>query len=282
MTDWTEVEAIWTEVAAICAGSGALITAVTMAFIAWQASETRKTAKATADSVEISRKSLGISQAMETNSTKSRLDERAPKLLVAPEFSAEDKVTKGIGSAEEFPEWHELRHTRDDGQRLATGAGFVITNEGDRSVEVYLKIEGEISFVEPADSDVPRESYGKRHLWLAPKGSCRFRISKASPLVEWINAWEAHKNGDETLSRIFCNVSCSDPYDEGVIDKWICEVYCYPVSPSEDDVAAWIVRNRYMMSPPPARGSVIPQQREYFLSKQADERLVVSNQDLPR
>jgi hypothetical protein len=136
LTDWTQVAAIATGVAAVV-GSASLIA------IAWQAWETRKTAGAARDSLEIGRASLKVSQQVAVEATKARLDARAPRLLVTAAL-AESEVARGrsgsgirqVGAP--WPGDREFRRTEDDYQVLAVGAQIDITNEGDRSVNVWI------------------------------------------------------------------------------------------------------------------------------------------------
>jgi hypothetical protein len=72
----------WGIIAAAATGVGALATGISMAFIAWQAWETRKAAGAASNSVSIAKESLLVSQMLALEAIRTRLDARAPRLRV--------------------------------------------------------------------------------------------------------------------------------------------------------------------------------------------------------
>jgi hypothetical protein len=94
----------WTQVGSLATGIGALVNAAVGGLIAWQAWETRQTAQAGREGVEVSRRSLAISQAMAIDSTKARLDARAPRLLVTP-APTDSETVKGASNFGEDQPW---------------------------------------------------------------------------------------------------------------------------------------------------------------------------------
>ncbi len=298
MTDWSAVGAVAT-------GAGALVTGITGGLIAWQAWETRKTAQAGRDAVavgrqgvdvarhtlaisrdsqqaafdsieigradvEVARDSLAISRRMAIDSTKARLDNRAPKLLVlATDTDSDVRGKSDVGQDQKWPTDAELRRTRDDNVRLSVGAVFRIVNEGDRSV--LVRVQGDVDYFRAIGPRFNRVD-GELHTWLNPEQSCVFRLRSSRPLQEWAEIWQARQQGLSDPACTNGTIICSDPYDEGVVDRWDIQFHGYPVESRLGDVAAWVVRTGET-DPPVVRATVYPQEREYFVSKRRNLRL---------
>lgn len=264
MTDWTQVGALAT-------GAGALVTGLGMGLIAWQARETRRTAEAGHAGVEVGRRSLEVAQGVAVDSTKARLDARAPRLWVRA-ASTRDEVVMGHGGSGFLQPWpieRTFRRTDDDYQQLILGAQVDVKNEGDRSQRVW--IDGDAALLRPEGGDIST-SPGRITVFLNPGESCEFRLTISKPLHEWAAAWDARKAGNTDAAKTVGHVICSDPYDEGVIDRWAIELWAYPVENIPGDLAGWKIRNG-ATNPPVVDVAVLQQTRDYYLSKHENRRL---------
>jgi hypothetical protein len=268
----------WTAVAAVATATATMATSVSAALIAWQAKETRNTAGAARESVDVGRASVEVGQNVVTEAIKTRLDARAPKLTVTAS-SAKGEVARGrplrdSGRLENaWPREREFRRTADDYKYLSLGAQFGVQNEGDRTVRVT--VSGSIHWLRPNLNIAERISEDAVAVDLAPGDACEFRLEDGRPLHEWVEAWEGRRSGDNRHAIRPGRVSCSDPYDDGVIDQWTLEVVAYPVEPKPDDLAAWVLRPTINEpdGPPVVSAFVLPQQRRYYLSKIGDREL---------
>ncbi|WP_158852820.1 hypothetical protein [Saccharothrix deserti] len=265
MTDWTQVGAIAT-------GAGALVTGVSAGLIAWQAWETRRTAQAGRGGVEIGQRSLEVSQALAIDSTKARLDARAPRLLVtaAPTHGEVVMGPSGSGQPRPWPVDRTFRRTEDDYQYLLTGAQVDIKNEGDRSQRVGIDAN-EVTLLRPENGNITPNG-GRITVLLAPGESCEFRLADQRTLQQWSEVWEARRGGEAAAGKTGGEVICSDPYDEGIVDRWKIELYSYPVEPILNDLAGWRIRNG-QTDPPIVTTYISQQTREYYLSKQGNRKL---------
>jgi hypothetical protein len=215
---------------------------------------------------------------MAIDSTKARLDNRAPKILVLAaqvdeEVRRKSNVGQGVrgqsngGQDQKWPTDVELRRTKDDNVRLSVGAEFRIVNEGDRSV--LVRVAGDVDpFLGPGTQTVD----GEVHVWLKPEQTCSFYLRSSRSLADWAKVWEARLRGESDQGRASGSIICNDPYDEGVVDRWAIQFHGYPVKPKRYDVAAWVVRTG-KADPPVVRSFVHPQEREYFVSKRKNLRL---------
>lgn len=267
MTDWTQV-------AAIATASAALLTGGSLVLIGWQARETRRTAGAAVEGLSLNRDSLAVSQTLAAESIKMRLDARAPRLLVAAaptnSESARHKseVTFG-GIGNPWPPEREFRRTEDDYQYLTLGAQFEITNEGVSSVVIWL--DGAVNLLRPS-APPASFSHGRFTVSLEPGGKCEFRVEQNRPLHEWADAWLAREQGNPESGVVIGHATCSDAYDEGVIDRWELRAYCLPVQPKPNDLAGWTLR-RGDTDPPVVLAHVSRMRRTYYLSKENDREL---------
>jgi len=247
MADWTQVAAIGTAV-----GSGA--TAVSAAIIAWQAYETRR-------SVRASRDGLALSRSMSVEATKTRLDARAPRLRVLFRSSYDDPVRAwgGSGEPEPWPTSEILRQPKHDRQRFVLAAEFVVMNEGDRSVEISLT--GPINWSFRDGRDPSNDA-----IVLPPGKSNAFWLRDVRPLSDWVQNWQAYERGVAPSQVVVGEVICSDPYDEGVVDRWRLNLICYPFEPVPDETGAWRARTE-VGEPRVVTAHVPPQRRQYYVSK---------------
>ncbi len=285
MTDWTQVGALAT-------GAGAIITGVSAGLIAWQARETRRTADVGQSGVEIGRQSLEVSQALAIDSTKARLDARAPRIFVrsAPTQGEVVMGRSGSGLPQPWPIDRTFRRTEDDYTTLLVGAQIDVTNEGDRSQRICIigavgasaptlvssgskraRVGGYIELLRPEGANLTPNS-DQVTIFLAPGESCEFRLTEARTVQQWATCWDAHTKGDANPSKSIGQVTCSDPYDEGVIDRWTIELYGYPIEPIPNDLAGWKVRNG-QKNPQVAEVAVMQQERAYYLSKKENREL---------
>lgn len=264
MTDWTQVGALAT-------GAGALVTGLSAALIAWQAWETRKTAQSGRNGVEVGRQSLEISRTLAIDSTKARLDARAPRLLVraAPVIGEVVMGKSGSGLPQPWPLDRQFRRTEDDHVTLLVGAQIDVKNEGDRSQRIW--IDGNAALLRPEGANLTPNS-GRITISLGPGESCEFRLTEARPLHQWAACWEARKQSNLDPAKSVGEVICSDPYDEGVVDRWRIELYGYPVESIPNDLAGWKIRNG-QTNPPVVEAVVMQQVRDYFISKIEDRKL---------
>ena len=264
MTDWTQVGALAT-------GAGAIVTGFSAGLIAWQAWETRRTAKVGQSGVEIGRQSLEVSQALAIDSTKARLDARAPRIWVrsAP---TQGEVVMGkseVGLPQPWPLEQTFRRTEDDHKTLLVGAQIDVTNEGDRSQRIC--IAGNVQLLRPEGANLTPNS-GQITVFLGPGKSCEFRLMEAGHVDSWAANWDSYQKGDVHLCKSIGQVTCSDPYDEGVIDRWTIELYGYPIEPIPNDIAGWKIRNG-QTNPPVVEVVVMQQVRAYYISKNENREL---------
>lgn len=264
MTDWTQVGALAT-------GAGALVTGVSAALIAWQAWETRRTAQVGRHGVEIGRQSLEVSQALAIDSTKARLDARAPRILVRSASTQGEVVMgkSGSGLPQPWPLERTFRRTEDDHVTLLVGAQIDVKNEGDRSQRIC--VDGNVQLLRPEGANRTPNS-GQLTVFLAPGESCEFRLVEVGTVEHWAAIWDEHQKGDTVLGKCIGQVTCSDPYDEGVIDRWTVELYGYPIERIPNDLAGWKIRNG-QTNPPVVDMVMRQQERAYYLSKNEDREL---------
>ncbi|MEU1843367.1 hypothetical protein [Micromonospora sediminicola] len=219
------------------------------------------------EALELGRDSLRVSQVVALEAAKARLDARAPVLRVMKQ-SVQAEVLwweSPMGDREVLPNSQELRRTKDDALKLVMGANFLIRNEGAVAVEVTL------------NGGFYR--LGKRPLRrldsvsLAPGESSTVRLEEPRTLVEWTENWSAQERGAQSLPQtIVGEVICSDAFDDGVIDRWRLELWCWPVRPVPDDLSAWRV-NTSDEAPSAVNPVVVPGSRSYYRSKSRDELL---------
>ena len=269
MVDWTVVSSVATSAAVLV--------------VAWQAYETRRTAHKTgaaadvaSGSLEVARESLKTSRNVVLEATKTRLDSRAPRLKVSAAPTDSERArhrTPVLHRGDIGPEWprdQEFRRNGDDHQPLTLGAQFEIENEGD--VTVDLSIDGSVNWLRPSPPAVrfkPSVS-----VTLAPGQRCEFRLEETRPLHQWIEAWENRPKESQELPHIVGEVTCDDSFDDGVIDRWRLEAWCYPIEPRPGDIAAWVLRPQGVgqdPKPPIVTARVGKVRRKYFFSKEKNE-----------
>jgi hypothetical protein len=265
VTDWAQV--------------GVIVTGSSGALIAWQAWETRRTARAGNAGVDVGRRSLEISQALAIDSTKTRLDARAPRLLVksAPTHAEVVMGPSGSGDPQPWPLDRHFRRTEDDHVSLILGAQIDVTNEGDRSQKVW--IDGNVELLRPEGGNLTPTG-GRITVFLGPGERCEFRLTESRTLKEWTESWQARQRGDTGPSMSTGHVICSDPYDEGVVDRWELQLFGNPVKQIQNDLAGWRIRNGHT-NPSVAEVAVRQQTREYYLSKHEDKKLENAVRDTP-
>jgi hypothetical protein len=164
-----------------------------------------------------------------------------------------------------------FRRTEDDHTSLIVGAQVEVTNEGDRSQRVW--IDGNAKLLRPEGGNLSHNP-GRIIVLLGPSEKCEFRIIEERTLKKWTEVWQARQDGDgaPTISR--AEVICSDPYDEGVIDRWELQLIGNPVEQIPNDLAGWKIRNGET-NPPVVEVAVRQQTRDYYLSKHDDRKLVL-------
>jgi hypothetical protein len=140
--------------------------------------------------------------------------------------------------------------------------------EGDRSVS--LTIDGAVKLLRP-DASAVRIEGNQITVALEPGASCEFRLEDARILADWATQRQGRDSGTAAIPEA-AELICSDPYDEGIIDRWRLETFSYPVQPKSGDVAAWLLRPP-LSDPPVIMSHVGPTRREYYVSKQDDRRL---------
>jgi hypothetical protein len=285
----------WTQFSAIATGVGALVTGVSAGLIAWQAWETRRTAQAGRTGVEIGRQSLEVSQALAIDSTKARLDARAPRLLInAPSTHGEVVMGRqGSGIPQPWPLDRQFRRTEDDFTTLLVGTQIDVKNEGDRSQRICIigavgssapmlvssgskraRIGGYIELLRPEGANLTPNS-DQVTIFLSPGERCEFRLMEARTVEQWAACWDAREEGDTNPSKSVGQVTCSDPYDEGVVDRWTIELYGCPIEPIPNDLAGWRIRNG-QANPSVVEVVVLQQERAYYLSKNENRELGAS------
>jgi hypothetical protein len=265
---------------------GSVATGLAFFGVVWQAWETRKTAGQSRKTVEIasasletSRETLQINRDVVLEAVKARLDSRAPrlKLFVAPTNDERARQRPSVLHTEDigapWPMDREFRRDEDNYQQLTLGAQFEIENEGVVTAEVT--VSGSVNWLRPPVSTV-RLMNGAATVSLAPGQRCEFRIDETQPLQQWAEAWQARSSGNVDAVKITAAVVCSDAFDDGVIDSWQLEMWCYPVEPRQGDRAAWLLRPCQVAvapDPPVVAASIGKQRREYFFSKEENRKI---------
>lgn len=273
MVDWTAISSIATSVAILG--------------VAWQANETRKTARETrrtaevaTESLEIARESVQISRDLSLEAIKNRLDSRSPRLKVfaAPTSTERTRSSSAVQHSgdlgNEWPMDRVFRRTEDDHQYLTLGAQFAVENQGDATAEVW--IDGPVNWLRPSGPSVKFDP-SRVIVTLTPGERCEFRLEKTLPLQEWAEAWTTRSNdGNQEPARTIGEVICSDSHDDGVIDRWKLEMWCYPVEPKPGDIAGWVLRPSQIATtpdPPVVTTYVGKQRRDYYFSKEENRKM---------
>lgn len=245
--------------------------------IAWQSYETRRTARAANEGTDIARRSLQVSSDVALEAFKARLDARAPRLNVSAAPTANERARHNPGGrtdtlGEAWPLEREFRRTEDDYQYLAMGAQYEVLNEGDSTVEI--SVGGDIFWLRPDISAVDQLP-GNWSVSLGPGKKCEFRLEKSALLAEWADRWGQRIEGHSNEPCMFGYVTCSDSFDDGVIDNWELATWCFPVAPKPNDLAGWRLRRGPFapLDPPLAKAAVGRQKRTYYFSK-SDNRKV--------
>ena len=258
----------WVAVGAVAAGIGSLATGASMTLIAWQAWETRRTANAAIHGLDVARDSLTVSQRLAAEAVRTRLDTRAPQLrVVAANTSAERARRPTTAQRGQLgPEWpigQEFSRSEHELQDLVLGCEFSVVNDGKVAAEIWL--DGPITLLHPAAPPARIEA-GTIKVRLAPTEASRFRLDDRRPLSDWADAWDGRARGDRS-PNIRGEVTCNDSFDEGIVDRWTIEGYCYPVEPTQRDGAAWVLRSPGS-DPPIVSAHASRVQRKYYISKE--------------
>lgn len=270
MIDWTAI--------------GSVATAFAGLVVAWQAHETRKTAeetrntaKAAADGLQIARDSLAVNRDLALEAIKNRLDTRAPRLKVSAAPTSSERArhrTSVLHTGEAGQEWprdREFQRSEDDHQPLTLGAQFELENEGADSLDVW--VDGPVNWLRPLGQNVTFTP-SRVTVKLAPRERCEFRLEATRPLHEWADAWENRSKENDEVAGASGEVICSDSFDDGVIDRWRLDTWCYPVEPKLGDLAGWVLRPHAIgedPEPPVVSAHVGRLRRDYYFSKEEDK-----------
>lgn len=264
----------WAAVAALATSISACVIAVQTYYTRQAAQETAAAAKATLLSAEGAAATL-------VEAAKARLDARAPRVRVfvdAPDATPMEPSTGG-GEPQPLPTSSTFRTPRDEQHPLGLRVEGTIINASDEPVSVQLNMPAVVTSHDPMTqvSEVQSATVAV----MEPAASLRFRLAEARPLQEWINNWNAGCNGEPPTSIIVAEITCSDSYDDGVLDRWRIDLTGRPVEPIQGEDGGWKGRNTPGMPPVDPPTSVVHHQRTYYRSKRASQVLAEVGQTVP-
>lgn len=246
----------------------AVATTASAVVIAWQARETRRTAAATEKTLTVSQESLSTSRALAAEALRTRLDARGQAVQIHvdhPEWPPLEP--SDFGDPQPLPYGHTYRMSRDRDQQLMLRASLLIVNEGDSDARLTLT-----SPLRPVGKSGPYPASGYQ-LVVSPGERLEARIEEARPISQWVENWVDDQAGNPPSVVIVAEIICSDRFDEGVIDRWRIELTGRPIRPMEGDDSGWALNHQLDSAPSPLSATVPPQERLYYLSKRADQRV---------
>lgn len=245
----------------------AAATTTSAVVIAWQAWETRRTAEATEKTLKVSQDSLTTSKALAVEAARTRLDARGQAVRIhidQPEWPPLEPSS--FGDPQPLPHGHHYRMSRDRDQELMLRAHFAIVNEGERDATLNMNPP-----LRPDGASGPYPHYGYQRV-VPPGGRLEGSFEEPRPVSQWVQNWEDGRTNTPFSAILVAEVTCSDGFDEGVIDRWRIEMTGVPIRPIEGDDSGWALNHQ----PDPIRpvsASVLPQERMYYLSKRAEQRI---------
>jgi hypothetical protein len=246
----------------------AVATTASALVIAWQAWETRRTAAATEKTLAVGQESLSTSKDLAVEALRTRLDARGQALRVhVTQTSWPPLQPSDFGDPQPLPYGHTYRMSRDRDEQLMLRASFEIVNEGDRDATLSLHPP-----LRPLGESGPYPPYGYDRV-VPGGGRLEARLEEARPISQWVQNWDDAEAGKPPSVIIVAEIICSDGFDEGVIDRWRIELTGRPIRPIEGDDSGWALNHQLDSAPSPISATVPPQERLYYLSKRADQRV---------
>jgi hypothetical protein len=246
----------------------AVATTASAVVIAWQAWETRRTAAATEKTLVVGQESLSTSKALAVEALRTRLDARGQALRVHVAPPAWPPLQPSdFGDAQPLPHGHTYRMSRDRDEQLVLRAELEIRNEGNRDATLVL-----IPPLRPQGESGPYPPHGYQRV--VPRGGrLQATLEEARPISQWVQNWDDAQAGRPPSVVIVAEIVCSDGFDEGVIDRWRIELTGRPIRPIDGDDSGWALNHQLDAAPRPISATVPPQERLYYLSKRADQRV---------
>lgn len=232
----------WTALAAVATALSAIVVAFQTYYTRKAAEQTKEAAGQTARAVEVSVRSAEGTEAALVEAAKGRLDARAPLirvLLDEPEPYPLQPSTTG-GRAQQCPSGTEFRLPRDREEPLILRVGGRIQNRGTDVAVVYLNAP----LVVLGDHPKIRPVLAAMLVGLEPGTGVTFEVDDVRPLATSVQSWNAALP-PSTVGQ----VSCSDSYDDGVVDRWIIRLDGRPVEPIPGEDEGWRTRNVAGMPP---------------------------------
>lgn len=263
----------WTVLAALATAASAVVVAFQTYYTRKAAEQTKEAADQTARAVEVAVRSAEGTEAALVEAAKSRLDARAPLirvLLDEPEPSPLQPSTTG-GRAQPCPPGTEFRLPRDREEPLVLRVGGRVANLGEDVATVQLNVP----LVVRGDHQKTRPSLSSTLVELDPGTGVTFELEEARPLAAWVENWQGP---DHHL--IIGQVVCSDPYDDGIIDRWTIELGGRPVEPIPGEDGGWRTRNAVGLPPVESPSTRLRHERLYYVSKYADKLLTRTGHEL--
>lgn len=272
-------------------GWAALATTASAVVVGWQAWETRRTAQAAEDALGVARedlssaqKSLALAnrtlettQAQHLDAVRARLDARAANLRVEvdplPSWPPLAPSQMG-GEPQPWPHGHEFRTGRDLGEPIVLRTVVKVRNAGTQPASVTIHPPLRL-----AEQQYPTSPYASEVV-IEGGGTVAAVLEESRPLEAWMTNWDDRQQGRNPSNVVTAQIVYSDPWDNGVIDRWTLELTGVPVRPVDGDDAAWRLNHWGDRMPPNVWAHVAPAERLYFLSKARDEGLV-SDQSHP-
>lgn len=245
-----------------------IVTALAAGVVAWQAWETRRSAKASGEAARAANGALALARAEESHSRqlvaeaiRARIDGQSPMITFVPH--EELRVVNDVELPVRFPE--------SDQKNLYVAVGFTVFNDSTTTVVLRRRT---IPSAEGGSGD-------NDSTVLAPKQRHFVAVQVARPLAEWraISDWifsgaddEAHFRAAHEFERdthiIF---SCGTSGDDGATDEYSFRLVGSPLTPLEHEPGSYdcfgadqvISKGRFQVV-------AEPRQRRYFLSRRSD------------
>lgn len=273
----TEVDPAW--FAAWATAVGAAATAITGVVIAFQTIATRR--------------SVQVSQAVQLQSARARLDARAPRLSVSigevrwpPHRPADHDITRPRGAAVAAAEQFHL--PGDASLTFLVEATGQLRNDGEHTVTIevtqpLMPWPAELELPDPSLTSLTsqrdqreegRRSQQRMRLQLAPSSTLVLAPGAVEPLrlcqkVSIADLAAAASNGTSvTLDPV--RLIVDDGFDEGVTDTHTFTVAGAPMTPVPGDSAGYTISGLSSYGAPPLRATPAVISRRYFFSKAAN------------
>jgi hypothetical protein len=267
----------WSGFAAIATAVAATATAASAVVIAWQAVQTKRSAKAAEDSVEVSRQTLNLahderesseaalaaSRTIALEAARERRDARARRLHI--DIVAEPQVLSPqvIGDAQTLVPGREFQRSRDDSVRILIRQEIRVLVVGDQRIW--------ISAQNLRNPGLNESSSG----WLLEAGhNYAFEFDTDRSLAEWAAIAEDRETTRGMGDYNVATIGVDDNFDDGVIDSYEVWLVGTPIVPVSDKQGAWVINMaKTEYGYPPVVANRRPMKRRYYISKSNNEEL---------